>query len=131
LPFSGGVTGNGPGTTLGVIGANGSGRTPFIGRDSFRFPVILNTDIKVARSFRIKEKVQLEVSAEVFNLFNNLNVTGLNTTLFSASGGTAPVGGVNGAQTLTYQSSFNSVTAASNSIFLTQRLFQIGANVKF
>ena len=130
-PFSGGVSGSGPGTTLGVIGANGSSRVPFIGRDSFRFPSIFNTDIKVARSFRVKEKVQLEVSAEVFNLFNNLNVTGLNTTLLSASGGTAPVGGVNGAQTLTYQSSFNSVTAESNSIFLTQRLFQIGARVQF
>jgi hypothetical protein len=60
-----------------------------------------------------------------------LNVTSLNTTLFSASGGTAPVGGGTGAQTLTYQSSFNTTTAASNSVFLSQRLFQIGANIKF
>jgi len=131
LPFSGGVSNSGPGTTLGIIGANGSGRVPFIGRDSFRFPVILNTDIKVARMFRFRERLSLEVSAEVFNLFNNLNVTGLNTTLLSASGGTAPSAGVNGAQTLTYQSSFNTLTAASNSIFLTQRLFQLGAKVQF
>ena len=131
LPFSGNVSGSGPGTSLGIIGANGSGRTPFLGRDTFRFPNIFNTDIKVARSFHVWERVQLEVSAEVFNLFNNLNVTGLNSTLFSASGGTAPVGGGTGAQTLTYQSSFNTITAASNSIFLTQRLFQIGAKVTF
>jgi Carboxypeptidase regulatory-like domain/TonB-dependent Receptor Plug Domain len=133
LPFSGGVSGSGPGTTLGVIGANGSGRVPFLGRDTFRFPNILNTDIKVARSFHVWERVQLEVSAEVFNLCNNLNVTGLNTTLFSAGAGNNPnlTTGTPATQTLTYQSSFNSLTAASNSVFLSQRLFQIGANIKF
>jgi hypothetical protein len=133
LPFSGSVSGSGPGTTLGVIGANGSNRVPFLGRDNFRFPNIFNTDLKVARSFHVRERVQLEVSAEVFNLFNNLNVTGLNTTLFSAGAGTAPnlVLGTPATQTLTYQSSFNTITAASNSVFLSQRLFQLGARVSF
>jgi hypothetical protein len=131
-PFSGGVSGSGPGTTLGVIGANGSGRVPFLGRDNFRFPNIFNTDIKVARSFHVWERVQLEVSAEAFNLFNNLNVTGLNATLFSAGAGVAPTPtNPNATQTLTYQSSFNTLTAASNSLFLSQRLFQIGATLKF
>ena len=131
-PFSGTVSGSGPGTTLGVIGANGSGRVPFLGRDNFRFPNIFNTDIKVARSFHVWERVQLEVSAEAFNLFNNLNVTGLNTPLFSAGAGVAPtVGNPNATQTLTYQSSFNTLTAANNSLFLSQRLFQIGATLKF
>jgi hypothetical protein len=128
LPFSGSVSGSAPGTSLGVIGANGSGRVPFIGRNSFRFPAIINTDFKVARSFHVWERVQLEFSAEAFNLFNQLNVTGLNTTLFSAGAGTA---GSAATQTLTYQSSFNTITSASNSIFLTQRLLQIGASVKF
>jgi hypothetical protein len=133
LPFSGGVSGNGPGTTLGVIGANGSGRVPFLGRDNFRFPNIFDTDLKVARSFHIKERLQFEVSAEVFNLFNNLNVTGLNTTLFSGNAGTSPdlVHGTPAIQTLTYQSSFNTLTAASNSVFLSQRLFQLGARIQF
>ncbi len=131
LPFSGGVSGSGPGTTLGIIGANGSNRVPFLGRDLFRFPNIFDTDLKVARSFHVWERVQLEVSAEVFNLFNNLNVSGLNTTLFSAGAGAVGSGGNPATQTLTYQSSFNTLTAASNSVFLSQRLFQIGANIKF
>jgi hypothetical protein len=126
LPFSGGISGSAPGTTLGVIGANGSGRVPFLGRDLFRFPAIINTDFKVARSFHIWERAELEFSAEAFNLFNQLNVTGLNTTLFSAGAGTVNSNFSVATQPLTYSSSFNTLTAASNSVFLTQRLFQVG-----
>ena len=133
LPFSGGVSGSAPGTSLGVIGDSGSGRIPFLGRNNFRMPDIINTDFKVARSFHLWERVQLEFSAEAFNLFNQLNVTGLNTTLFSGSSGTTVTSGstVAAAQALTYSSTFNTITAANNSVFLSQRLFQVGATVKF
>jgi hypothetical protein len=133
LPFSGTVSQSAPDTTLGVIGASGSTRTPFLGRNIFRMPDIINTDFKVSRSFHVWERVQLEFSAEAFNLFNQLNVTALNTTLFSAAAGTftATPTSVTAAQPLTYSSSFNTITAANNSVFLAQRLFQIGATLKF
>jgi len=124
MPFSGAVSGSPSGTTLGVIGANGSSRVPFIGRNSFRMPALFNTDLRVARDFQIHERLKLEVSAELFNVWNNFVVTGLNTTLFSASGTqSAPV--------LTYQSSFDTPTAANNAVFLTQRLIQLGARLSF
>lgn len=133
-PYSGSVSGNAPDTTLGVIGASGSGRVPFLGRNIFRMPDIINTDFKIARTFHVWERVQLEFSAEAFNLFNQLNVTGLNTTLFSAGAGsftTSGTGAVTAAQPLTYSSTFNSANAANNSVYLSQRLFQVGATVKF
>jgi len=125
LPFSATVSGNAPGSNLGEIGASGSSRVAFIGRNSFRFPTMENTDIRLARAFDIRENLKLEVSMEVFNLFNQFDVTGLNTTLFSASGTTTSNA------TLTYQSSFDTPTAANNSVFLTQRLMQFGARVMF
>jgi hypothetical protein len=131
LPFSATVSGNAPGTTLGVVGASGSTRVPFMGRDSFRYPVILNTDFKVARNFHVWERVQIEFSAEVFNLFNQLNVTAVNTALFSAGTGTVGTSSTPATAPLTYQSTFDTPTAASNSIFLTQRLIQIGARIQF
>jgi hypothetical protein len=132
-PFSGSVSGNAPDTTLGVIGSSGSSRVPFLGRNIFRMPDIINTDFKIARSFHIWERVQIEFSAEAFNLFNQLNVTGLNTGLFSAAAGTfsGPPTQITAAQPLNYVSSFNTLTAANNSVFLSQRLFQVGATLKF
>jgi hypothetical protein len=125
LPFSAGVSGNAPGTNLGEIGASGSSRVAFIGRNSFRFPGISNTDLRLARSFDIRERIKLELSAEAFNLFNQFDVTALNTTLFAASGTSTSNA------TLTYQSTFDTPTAANNGTFLTQRLLQFGARVTF
>jgi hypothetical protein len=125
LPFTATVSGNAPFSNLGEVGAGGSSRVFFIGRNSFRFPGISNTDIRLARAFNIRENLQLELSAEAFNLFNQFDVTALNTTLFAASGNT------NSNATLTYQSSFDTPTAANNSVFLTQRLLQFGARVTF
>jgi Carboxypeptidase regulatory-like domain len=132
-PFSGGISGSAPGTSLGVIGTSGSGRVPFMGRNNFRMPDIINTDFKIARSFHVWERVQLEFSAEAFNLFNQLNVTSLNTTLFSAATGTTTTVGANvlATQGLGYVSTFNTLLAANNSVYLSQRLFQVGATVKF
>jgi hypothetical protein len=106
-----------------VIGAGGSSRVPFIGRNSFRFPGISNTDLRLARSFDIRENLKLELSVEAFNLFNQFDVTSLNTSLFSLSGASSG--------TLTYNASFDTPTAANNSVFLTQRLFQFGGRVTF
>jgi hypothetical protein len=123
LPFSATVSGNAPNSNLGVIGASGSTRVPFIGRNSFRFPAFENTDIRIARSFDIREHVKLELSAEIVNLFNQFDVTALNTSLSSLSGSTTA--------TLTYNSTFDTPTAANNSVFLTQREMQFGGRVSF
>lgn len=56
-----------------AAGINGAGPTPGIGLNSFYGPWLERIDLKVARSFTIKEGKQLTVQAEVFNLFNHPN----------------------------------------------------------
>jgi hypothetical protein len=54
-------------------GINGSGPTPGIGLNSFYGPWLERIDLGLARSFRIKEGMELELQAQAFNLFNHAN----------------------------------------------------------
>ena len=48
-------------------------------RGSLRGPAFFQTDLSIFKNFRITETVKAEFRAEVFNLFNNVNL-GLPTT---------------------------------------------------
>ena len=54
-------------------GINGSGPTPGIGLNSYYGPWLERIDVGLARSFAIKEGMELELQAQVFNLFNHAN----------------------------------------------------------
>ena len=54
-------------------GINGAGPTPGIGLNSFYGPWLERIDVGLARSFTIREGKQLELQAQVFNLFNHAN----------------------------------------------------------
>jgi Carboxypeptidase regulatory-like domain len=54
-------------------GINGSGPTPGIGLNSFYGPWLQRIDLGLSRSFAIKEAMELELQAQVFNLFNHAN----------------------------------------------------------
>jgi len=56
-----------------AAGINGAGPTPGIGLNSFYGPWLERVDLKLARSFSIKEGKQLQFQVEVFNLFNHAN----------------------------------------------------------
>jgi len=56
-----------------AAGINGAGPTPGIGLNSFSGPWLERIDLKLARSFSIKEGKQLQLQVEVFNLFNHAN----------------------------------------------------------
>jgi len=56
-----------------AAGINGAGPTPGVGLNSFYGPWLERIDLKLARSFTIKENKQLTLQAEVFNLFNHSN----------------------------------------------------------
>jgi len=56
-----------------AAGINGAGPTPGIGLNSFYGPWLERIDLKLARSFTIKEGKLLTIQAEVFNLFNHAN----------------------------------------------------------
>lgn len=67
-----------------LTGSSGGGaRVPFITRNSFRAPAQATVDFRLSRRFRFSESVNLEVLGEAFNLFNRVNVTSVNDTLYS------------------------------------------------
>ncbi|MFZ0803087.1 MAG: TonB-dependent receptor, partial [Terriglobales bacterium] len=54
-------------------GINGAGPTPGIGLNSFYGPWLERIDLGLARSFEIKEGMQLQLQVQAFNLFNHAN----------------------------------------------------------
>jgi outer membrane receptor protein involved in Fe transport len=56
-----------------------SDRPGNLGRNTLEGPGFASFDLRVAREFRINERVTAEFSGDLFNLFNRVNVTDLNT----------------------------------------------------
>ena len=54
-------------------GINGAGPTPGIGLNSFYGPWLERIDVGLARSFEIREGMQLQFQVQAFNLFNHAN----------------------------------------------------------
>jgi outer membrane receptor protein involved in Fe transport len=133
-PYTGSVSGNAPSGSCGpalvpafpcqsLNGAGGSNRPPFEVRNAYESPRTIFMDLRVSKSFRIVEGVKFEAFGDFFNLFNHRNITSIQTTLYS-TGGTAA------APTLTYNSTFGTPTASSNTL-IAQRQIQIGLRVSF
>jgi hypothetical protein len=126
LPYSGLTTGTPSGGLYGSI--NGSGGTttiggrglPGTGRDTFRLPTTVQTDLRVWKDVQLNEKFRLEILGELFNVANHLNVTQQNTTEYVISG-----------NTLTYQDAFGTNQNADNNSIYTPRQMEIGARLKF
>ena len=84
-PYSGSTSGNPTpaGILGGLVGVGGSSRVPFAGRNTYTFPGMATLDLRVAREIKIKERIRWQLIAEVFNLTNRINITGLNTTQYN------------------------------------------------
>ena len=72
--------------TLPSNGPNGSGgsfRAGFLPRNDFQMPALENIDLRLAKSFRFKERFRVDFIAEAFNLFNHTLVFGTTTNLYN------------------------------------------------
>ena len=127
-PFTPGISGNAPPTTrilTGILGAGGSNRLPSIERNSYRLPSTTSVDFRVSRSFQLQGKAKIEALVETFNLFNHINYTSENTTLYT-------IGGTATAPTLAYNTLFGSYTNANSGTFSPRpREVQIGVRFNF
>jgi Carboxypeptidase regulatory-like domain/TonB dependent receptor len=88
-PYTAGVSGSVSGCPSGLSGINcssGSNRVPFIQRNTFDPPAIYNVDLRLSRRVKVKEWGSLELLAESFNLFNHVNVVGVNGVAYRMSG---------------------------------------------
>ncbi len=126
-PFTGAISGNTPSgsgaTSFGILGAGGSNRPPWIPRNAFQSFRTVNVNLRLSRTFTIKERAKLEVLGEAFNLFNHVNVTSVGTTLYGT-------GGTLSAPTLTLDNTFRVPASSSNSL-IAERQIQLGIRFEF
>jgi outer membrane receptor protein involved in Fe transport len=140
-----GVTYVAPGGASGALVDSGTNRVPFLGSNSFQLPRTADVDLRIAKEFKIWESWKLTLSADAFNLFNHVNVTGVNTQMLSITAPTKPttVHGVTCSATApcfvfqdpaitgnTSTSLFNSATSSSNTL-TAQRQIQVGIRLNF
>ncbi|MFI5095894.1 MAG: TonB-dependent receptor, partial [Candidatus Acidiferrales bacterium] len=130
-PFTPTVSGSAPSQTVngvtyvapqgasGSLADGGTTRVPFLGANSFQMPRTVNVDLRIAKEFKVWESWKLTLSGDAFNLFNHVNVTGVNTQMFSISG-----------NNLNYQTTFGSATSSSNTL-TAQRQIQVGIRLDF
>ena len=116
------ITYNGLGS--GINGSNGRKGIDVIGRNSFRQKRTIDMDLRLSKKITIKENVGVELIGEAFNIFNHQNVTAVNTTGYI-------IGGTATAPTLSFNSSFGSVTNANSNFAYSPRQIQIGARLLF
>ena len=67
----------------GTLGLGGLSLAPNIERNSIYGDANFRTDLRLARTFNVTEKVQVELIGESFNLFNRSNFNGFDTNLYS------------------------------------------------
>ena len=89
-PYSPLISGNPTpmGVSTGVLGAGGSTRVPWIGRNVYTSPGLATTDLRLNRLIKLHERLKVELIAEGFNVFNRVNVTSINATQYQLRGAT-------------------------------------------
>ncbi|HEY6972005.1 MAG TPA: hypothetical protein VJA94_22530, partial [Candidatus Angelobacter sp.] len=122
LPYTARTSGTIPGGLgSGINGSGGDNRIDVLGRNTFRFPGVWVTDLRLAKHIKFQERYEVELMGDFFNIANKQNVTGINTTAYSISG-----------TTLTFQAAtFGTVTNSNSNFQYTPRQIQLGARFSF
>ncbi len=117
----------------GLNNAGGNRLATIFPRNYFRYPPLVNIDLRLSRSFRLTERQRLHIMAEAFNLLNRTQVTGLSTTMYYMG---YPSNPYPLSPTLTYQtttggySGFGQITQAGSDLYR-ERQVQFGARYTF
>ncbi|MDE1176745.1 MAG: TonB-dependent receptor [Edaphobacter sp.] len=77
-----------------INNAGGAIYLPTVGRDTLRLPDTARLDLRIARVVHLSERVALHATVEAFNLFNRVNLTGVEQRAFltgTASAGVMPL----------------------------------------
>jgi hypothetical protein len=125
LPIGTGITGTSASTSY----------IPFVGRNTLTFPRDILVDVRFEKDFSVMEHDSLQLFAEVFNLANHQNITGVNTTAYQLSTAqnapTATTPGGTPVNTMTYQPSFGTPSSANSNYAYNPRLIQVAARFVF
>jgi carboxypeptidase family protein/TonB-dependent receptor-like protein len=103
----------------GVLADGGTNRPPFLEPNSFQMPRTAVVDLRLEKSFIIREKMSFTLIGDAFNLFNHVNYTAVDTQMYTISG-----------SSLVFNPHFGVPTQSSNSL-IAQRQIQVGAKLTF
>ncbi len=110
-----------------INGSGGDNRIAAIGRNTYRYPAVLNLDLRASKTFKFGERTNLELIGEAFNLLNHQNVTSIDTDGYlidaAASPATQP--------RLTYQTKFGTITNSNSTALYRERQIQLAARLTF
>ncbi|HZD50787.1 MAG TPA: carboxypeptidase regulatory-like domain-containing protein [Silvibacterium sp.] len=114
-------------------GYGGNDILPQIGRNTFRYPGVVNLDVRASKRTRISDRMTFEVLAEAFNVLNHTNVTSIETIGYlidndSSYARTAHLTYLDGSSGT---STFGSVTNANSTALYRQRQIQAGCRFIF
>ena len=122
-PYSGTISGSPSpkGTLSGITGASAgsTNRVPFLSRNTFTSPGGATLDARLAREFKITERMRFQLMLEGFNVLNRINITGLNTTQYNIRN-----------TTLFPRTDWQTVSATGTNL-IRERQYQIGARFSF
>jgi hypothetical protein len=76
-----------PGPAIGPWQRPGAGEVGNAGRNSLRGPGFFQSDIAVAKSIPITERVVVQFRADAFNIFNKVNLANPDTEVDTPTGG--------------------------------------------
>ena len=120
---------------LSGTGVNGDGssasRLPFIERDSFHYPKSAVVDVRVGKNFYFGShagllgRLRFEVFAELFNVMNHQNITGLTTEAYTLTASAA------GVPTLTPYANFGTYTNSNSNYTFSPRQLQFAGRLHF
>ena len=130
--------GAGSGARISGLGAslNGYGGNtilPQIGRNTFRYPPVVNLDVRLSKRTHITDRVSFDLEGEAFNVLNHQNVTSIETIGYLIDNNSSDAR----AARLTYLSgstgtaSFGRVTNANSTSLYRQRQIQAGCRFIF
>ena len=132
------VGGAGSGARISGLGSSlngygGSNILPQIGRNTFRYPGVVNLDARAAKRTRISERMSFEVIGEVFNVLNHTNVTAIETIGYvinndSSYARTARLTYLDGSSG---KAAFGAVTNSNSTSLYRQRQIQAGCRIIF
>ncbi len=117
-----------------INGSGGANRIAEVGRNTFRYPGIINANVRIAKRTQLTKRVSLELLGESFNLLNHQNITSIDTTGYSISNSST----VGAAPRLTWQSGTKAGTSefgtplnSNNTSLYQDRQIQISARLHY
>jgi len=120
--------------TLSGTGVNGDGssanRLPFIERNAYHYPKTAVLDLRIGKNFYFEshalhlDRLRFEVFAELFNVMNHQNITGLTTEAYTLTSNS-------GVPTLSPYSNFGTYTNSNSNYTYSPRQLQLAGRLHF